>query len=448
MMRPLPRALCVGAMVGVVVLVTFGVWRRMRQPMWFARSEDGGEACPRIQRELVPRPPLRIKFREVVYWNGSSSVGSTLGDQHTETLALLAAAKEPLVGDRGNYIEWHVEALVRLRGRIPPASQPPAGYNSPRVFCYAVANARDIMQPGFQLWAHAVATACTHWQVFSDVSAPPNITRVFHAAADWNRSWVQHMWPPVSAAWNHVRTTYPTEPPFDWVVKLDLDTYIRPSAFWQLFAGHSSANPLVLSAGDSHCWLHQESPGETDGWFVAVSREAADRIFGPRPVWAAREAAIFGSDAVSKLTDSIALGCPALLSGHAETTNSQQRTISGTSIVFEPDITGCMQVHGIRAVAPLDSNGFGLLMLYPECWFGACSGTFSNEPVNLPWLWSGAPACLAMPTHLLGLLENWWDVFGASNRGLWCYSAAPAVYHPFKPNVHTHLHALIKAGLV
>jgi hypothetical protein len=324
------------------------------------------------------------------------------------------------------------------------------------VFCYAIANSLDIAQPGFQLWSDAVATACTHWQVFGDLSAPPNVTRVFHAATDWNRSWVQHMWPGVSAAWNHVRTAYPTEPPFDWVVKLDLDTYVRPSAFWQLFAGHNPAHPIMLSAGDTACWLHQEVLSQGDGWFVAVSREASDRIFAPatsRWPWQAappiKETVLRGAEGVHTRHTNVAAGCPVLLSGHGEETDNRGLAIPGVQVVHEGGSTYCTRTHGIRVIAPLDHDGFALLMLSPTEWLGDGDRRMNRTAnINLPWLWAAAPACLVTPALWADDRETWTTEFGASTHGRWCFASTPALFHSFKHRDLSDLRALILAGLV
>jgi hypothetical protein len=64
---------------------------------------------------------------------------------------------------------------------------------------------------------------------------------------------------------------------FDYVVKLDTDSYLRPSTFRQMLQRYDAAKPTVLSIGGQYGDLNKYDES-TDGYFVALTRGVLERI--------------------------------------------------------------------------------------------------------------------------------------------------------------------------
>eukprot|EP00037_Helgoeca_nana_P026165 m.293922 g.293922 ORF g.293922 m.293922 type:complete len:452 (-) comp27150_c0_seq1:300-1655(-) len=392
------------------------------QVRWTPLSTDAGEPCPVVGVRAGTVAARRALDSTVYPGNPAAAARHTRDgamlrtrlDARSRNLKLHPSAA---VSQQPGWMLplWLMDAMAEAHGPLPrPPHRPLPGSTPPRTYCYTAVSGDICRAEAFSLWTDRVAAACTHWQVFSDHDAPPHITKIFDGPDDWHRSWASQQWDAVSAAWEHAGSAYPDEPPFDWVIKLDSDTVIRPATFWMLFDGHDPAAPLVLSMTDTACELSQQSPAFTDAWFVAVSRGAGARIFS-RPA---------DAGTASVVSASVVTGCPHLLSGH-----DVASTIAGVARVQEtgPD-TLCLDVHGIRIVAPLDPDGYSLILVDPLAFFDHRNA--DGVPDIVLWLWSGVGGCLPPP--------EWADtgdeemVGGASTHGLWCFSPSVAILHAVK----------------
>jgi hypothetical protein len=204
--------------------------------------------------------------------------------------------------------------------------------------------------------------------------------------SDFDHDWNFTMRRPVIAAWRHLFSKYHGNP-FDWVIKLDYDSFVRPSTFRELFLRYETEEPLVLSADD----------GISDGYFVAVNSKAAQLIL-PEGGW-------LGKKQVRNISK---VNCMIPLSGH--------NNDGGKRDDSEQQGHDCAERLGVKVRYPVDSTGQGLLITH-----------FAEDPVDL--------RCCQKPVLSR---EQIYEVSRAGSRcfptntSTRCISTKFAVAHPIK----------------
>jgi len=239
--------------------------------------------------------------------------------------------------------------LVESLLHVPP-SQLRTASRQPRLFCYALVRTQptDESLPGLAL---SLAKSCDGWALFgSENSTDPPVmsayrpTRAGEAFFDRNDTflsiWSSHISPMLSSrlAGSHADDSY------DFFVKVDSDSFLRPAAFRHLFAPYDSRRPLVLSVGrcgePGEARSGPDSGSCTDGFFTAVSREAARRILRLHRPEVCRLAA-FGDHTGKSEWDS---DDATLLSECFQNTGirtMEPRDAAGRFLVPYPDYDGC-----------------------------------------------------------------------------------------------------------
>lgn len=159
----------------------------------------------------------------------------------------------------------------------PP--QLPETRKDPTLFCFSVSVYP--LLPTTELLAASLREACDEFVIFSTHTSHPHLNVVVGwTQLEWERAWLRGMDVPMQFVWRYLQQ----RETFDWVIKLDTDTWVRPSTFRKIFRGRSSREATILSTGGTinlAQGMHQISWGTgtpVDGFFVAVSRAAADQI--------------------------------------------------------------------------------------------------------------------------------------------------------------------------
>ena len=139
--------------------------------------------------------------------------------------------------------------------------------------------------------------------------------------------------------WSFLFKKYGKDLPFDWVVKVDSDSFIRPSTFEKLFALHNPSKSVVLSMGGNSGY----GDGVTaDGYFIAWSKEASKRLFSTR-----------GSARKRKRRLQL---CMSVLSGHNEDGDEDEyKRLGIKKIERDPGI--CQEMLGLQYAYPMVCAG-------------------------------------------------------------------------------------------
>ena len=94
--------------------------------------------------------------------------------------------------------------------------------------------------------------ACDRWNVFTDRADEPYIIKAYDAV-EWGNYWQDYMATPIQVVYRHIFRTYGGPRmkafPFDWVVKVDDDSFVRPSTFRKLFKHHDPDKSILLGGG-------------------------------------------------------------------------------------------------------------------------------------------------------------------------------------------------------
>lgn len=80
----------------------------------------------------------------------------------------------------------------------------------------------------------------------------------------------------IRAMWNHL-VSQKRELQYDFIVKVDDDSYVRPSTFRKMFSRYDPSIPYVLSMGGKYGLEGEDGEGSgpgSEGYFVGLSREA------------------------------------------------------------------------------------------------------------------------------------------------------------------------------
>lgn len=220
-----------------------------------------------------------------------------------------------------------------------------SGHDSrnPKLYCYAFL--RSPLPPVTALLGHQLSKSCDDWDLFSSESNRDlRVTKLYNQS-DFDRDWKLTMRGPVVAAWKHLLEKYDGNP-FDWVIKLDYDSFVRPSTFRDMFARYTTEEPLILSADEDY----------TDGFFDAVNSKAAKAVLPEAGVLGTRHA-----------LDFTMVNCTIILSGH-----NNDGVRSPPHHDSDTNAQHCAKRAGVKVHFPEDSNGNGLLVTHvgnydPRC---------------------------------------------------------------------------------
>jgi hypothetical protein len=237
-------------------------------------------------------------------------------------------------------------SLIQLRGQTKKPGEVTqykdiSGHDpqNPKLYCYAFL--RVPLPAVTELLGRQLDQSCDEWDLFSSESNPGLRVTKLYEQPDFDHDWNFTMRGPVIAAWRHLLSKYNGNP-FDWMIKLDYDSFVRPSTFRGLFLQYDTEKPLILSADD----------GTSDGYFAAVNSNAA-QLFLP-------EVGMLGKKQIPIST----VNCMIPLSGHS---NNDRDTDYGDKKGHD-----CSERLGVKVKYPEDSTGQGLLITH-----------FAEDPVEL-----------------------------------------------------------------
>ena len=194
--------------------------------------------------------------------------------------------------------------------------------------------------------------ACEHWHIFASHAQPPHIIKAYDQKR-WPEFFITELEEPTVVCdessdllillfcsvqmfvWSFLYKTYGEDLPFDWIVKVDSDSFIRPSTFEKLFALHDPSKPVLLSMGGDSGY----GDGVTaDGYFIAWSHEASKRLFSTK-------------DGSRKRNRRLQL-CMSVLSGHNEDGDeTEYKRLGITKRKRDPGI--CQELLGLQYAYPM-----------------------------------------------------------------------------------------------
>lgn len=138
------------------------------------------------------------------------------------------------------------------------------------LFCYALV--RTPVEPTAHLLGRQFASACDGWAFFSDADdSSENVIKAF-TKEDIRKAWSHQMREMVTAGvWKHLSSVGALHE-FEWFLKVDADSFVRPSTLRKAFLDLSTTSSGIISASDS------ASDTMVDGFFVAIRADTAIKI--------------------------------------------------------------------------------------------------------------------------------------------------------------------------
>jgi len=227
-----------------------------------------------------------------------------------------------------------------------------------KIFCYALVIDPSLHQEDLLLsWAKRdFARACDGWALYSTGTDPSKGIIKAYPQTRPNEEFFTREDTFLGVWRNHIKDKIGD---FDFFVKLDSDTVVRPSVFRQMFLQHDFAQPVILSVTECHPEHQRHHGGDhpcVDGYFVAVSREAAQRILSLRKPETCRLAA-FG-DFIGDSDD-------------------------------EGMLQHCVEATGIRFEEPFDTEHYHMIPFERQ----GCKDVMPIEFEDAKVLASGKPLC-------------------------------------------------------
>jgi len=200
--------------------------------------------------------------------------------------------------------------------------------NSPTIFCYTLTG----WPPPATLapLIESLRESCDGFAVYgSRNNESMNMSKVYEQS-EWQKHFDSFFREPMEVIWSRLLSQ--TAQPYNYYVKVDTDSYVRPCAMRRLFEGRTESDMVVLSTSDNKIQKGQSRKYGTgtvfDGFFVAHSRLAATKMY--QLMMAGKQ-------------------CGAVvLSGHDESPDGQGA-----------DMAECEQ--DITVEFPLDKDGFALI---------------------------------------------------------------------------------------